>query len=299
MAIDMKVGAVINGGANYPIRNYSPIIYHRKWVSGKIGDIGNKIINLISCFGNNKIARERPDWVAVSKYGRATRKNMRHRFLWDWICPSEEEYRDFLLDLIKETAAADIAGVHLDCISFPRQEYCTCQRCVEKHEESNLGWVEWRAKVVNDFIEEASRRVRGNGKTFSVTLTPDPYFGKERYGEDVLLLSEHVDFFCVPLYDMTYSSEYWVETLTYGFRKQLEKPFYIWIYTANPGPPIGRRLLEAIAVACEYTDGIILASYDTPRAEEVWDEFSKDQNILGFLDRRGCEEFTSVIRKKV
>jgi hypothetical protein len=297
MVIYMKVGAVINGGAHYPIRNYNPIIYHRKWASGKINKIGNNIVNLISCFGDNKTAREKPEWVAVSKYGRATRENKRHRFLWDWICPSTEEYKEFLLNLMKETAAADIAGIHLDCISFPRQEYCTCPRCVESREESKLGWVEWRAKTVNEFVEKASKLVRGNGKTFSVTLTPDPYFGKERYGEDIRLLSKHVDFFCVPLYDMTYSSEYWVETLSYGFRKQVEKPLYIWIYTAKPGPVMGRKLLQAISAACEYADGIILASYDTPRAEEVWDKILKDQSIRSYLDRTGCESMTNIIRE--
>src|SRR3990170_6728616 len=195
MVYHMKMGVLIDGGPPAkPIENFDPIIYHRKWSSGKINGVANNIINLISCFGDNKTARERPDWVAVSKYGKAARSNKRHRFLWEWMCPTNKEYQTFLFNLIEENANADIAGIHLDCISFPRQEYCTCSRCAESLKESKLEWVDWRAKIVTDFVEKASKIVRGRGKSFSVTLTPDPFFGKERYGEDFRSLSKYVDF---------------------------------------------------------------------------------------------------------
>ena len=289
---------MFNGGPPAkPIEHFDPVLYHRKWSSGKINTVADNIINLISCFGDNKVAREKPDWIAESKQGKAARTNKRQRFLWEWMCPSNREYQQFLLNLIKETASSNIEGIHLDCIAFPRQEYCTCPRCVESLKESKLQLVDWRVKTVSGFVEKASKIVKGQGKSFSVTLTPDPYFARERYGEDLRVLSKYVDFFCVPLYDVTYSSDYWVETLAYGFGRQLEKPFYVWLYTADPGPKMN-KLLQAIAIICEYvTGGIIFSTYDSRISEKLWDQLSKDPEILGYLDKRGCESITNVLRK--
>ena len=149
----MKVGVVIDQPK--PVRGFDLTFYHVKQVSGRINKAADRIYNVISCFGDNKTSRERPEWVAVSEYDKAVRRNKRHRFLWDWICPITKEYGAFLLDLINETSKADIAGIHLDCVHFPRQEYCICQRCVESCEESKLEWVEWRSKIINEFVEQA------------------------------------------------------------------------------------------------------------------------------------------------
>lgn len=252
--------------------------------------------NIISCFGDNRTARKNPNWVAVSKSGKATRANKSKHFLWDHICPSVEEYKTILLNLINKTLKADVTGIHLDCIGFPKTEYCTCTRCVEDQKESKLDYIEWRSKVVTDFVAEASKLVKENGESFSVTLLPDPYFGKERYGEDSHSLAKFVDFFLVPMYDIEYSTMYWLETLAYAFRKQLEKPLYIELYAANPGPKL-KNLRSAMVAVSRYTDGIILATHDTGLAKKIQDILIHDVEFGQLLKRKSCEPVAGINRK--
>jgi hypothetical protein len=131
-----------------------------------------------------------------------------------------------------------------------------------------MNWIEWKSKTVTDFVSKASKIVKENKKPFSVTLLPDPYFGKERYGEDLPSLEKHVDFFIVPIYDMTYSTTYWLKTLVYAFRKQIKKPLYIELYAANPGPK-QKNLQTAITKISSYVDGIILATHDSEIAKQI------------------------------
>ena len=289
----MKIGVVVNQPKQ--VRGFNLTFYHVKGVNGRINKAADRVYNLISCFGDNKTSREKPEWVAVSKYGKAVRRNKRFRFRWDWICPTNKEYKAFLLDLINETSKADIAGIHLDCIGFPRQEYCICQRCVKSCEESKLEWVEWRSKIINEFVEQASKLVRGS---LSVTLTPDPCFAKERFGLDFRSLAEYVDFFVVPLYDITYLTMYWVENLAYCFHRQLEKPLYIELYMARTHRrPTIKNLLEAIVTVSNYADGVILTTLDIHLAEEIRDKLVKDDKLQHFLEERGCESMINIVRK--
>jgi len=87
----MKIGAVVDRPE--PVKGFDLTFYYVKQVSGKINKAADNVHNIISCFGDNKTSRERPEWIAISEYGRATRDNKRHRFCWDWICPSVEEYK--------------------------------------------------------------------------------------------------------------------------------------------------------------------------------------------------------------
>jgi hypothetical protein len=254
------------------------------------------MVNIITCFEDNRTARKNPDWVAVSEIGKAVRSNKIHRFLWDSICPSVKEYKMYLFDIIKRTLESDVSGIHLDGIGFPRSNYCTCKRCTEGRKNNNLGWVEWRIKVVNDFIEEASKIVKKKNKSFSVTLLPDPYFGEERYGQDFQSLSKYVDFFIVPLYDLAYSTTYWLETLAYAFNKKLSKPLYIELYATKPGPKL-KNLLMAIVAVANYADGIILATHSSCLIKEIQEKFTKSGDITNILRNRGCESILNIIKK--
>jgi hypothetical protein len=290
----IKIGVLT--GQPEPVKGFDLTSYYVKSCTGKIVEAADNVINIISCFGDNRTARKKPEWVAVSESGKAVRANRSNRFLWDHICPSVEEYKATLFDLITETLKADVTGIHLDCIGFPRQEYCTCLRCIEGHRESNLGWSEWRAKVITDFVAEASNLVKEHGKSFSVTLLPDPCFGKERYGEDFQSLAKYVDFFLVPLYDVTYSTTYWLETFSYDFFEQLEKPLYIELYAADSGPKL-KNVLAAIVAVSHYADGIFLATHDSALAKEIQDRLVNDTKFAQFLERNRCEPMIEVIRK--
>ena len=290
----IKIGILT--GKSEPVNGFDLTFYYVKSCTGKIDEPADNIINIITCFGDNRTARKRPEWVAVSESGKAVRTNRRHRFLWDHICPSVEEYKAVIFDLISETLKADVSGIHLDGIGFPMVEYCTCQRCVEGYRESKLEWVDWRSKVVSDFVGEASKLVKESGKSFSVTLLPDPCLGTERYGQDLFSLSQYVDFFVVPVYDLAYSTTYWLETLAYDFYNQLEKPLYIELYATTPGPKL-KNLLGAIVAVSNYTDGIILATHDSGLTKEIQDTYVKNIEYAQFLERHGCKPMLNIIKK--
>jgi hypothetical protein len=291
-----KIEIGVLSGEPEPVSGFDLTSYYVKSCTGKIRKPADHVINIISCFGDNRTARKRPEWIAVSESEKAIRANRSHRFLWDSICPSVEEYKTSLLDLISETLMADVAGIHLDCIGFPRSEYCSCNRCTEGQKESNLERGEWRSKVVNDFVGEASNLVKEKGKGFSVTLLPDPCFGKERYGEDFRSLAKYVDFFIVPLYDLAYSTTYWLETFAYDFSRLLEKPLYIELYAASPGPRL-RNLLSAIVSVSNFADGVILATHDSCLTKNIQDTFANDSEFIHFAEKNECKPVINIIRK--
>lgn len=276
-----------------PVTGFDPVFYYVKSCTGKTNSPADNVYNVVSCFGDNKTARKRPDWVAVSSSGKAIRTNRKHRFLWDHICPSVKEYKTHLFDLLDKTSKANVTGIHLDCIGFPRSEYCICQRCTEGQKENNLGFAEWRSQIVNDFVKEASEIVKGEGKGFSITVLPDPYFGKERYGEDIFSLAKYVDFFLVPLYDLTYSTTYWLENIAFGFNKQLKKPFFVEIYATNPGPKL-KNILRSIVALSDYVEGVILATHDSSLAKEIQKGIVNDKEITSFLDRHSCNSMREI-----
>jgi hypothetical protein len=125
----------------HPVDGFDFSSYYVKSCTGKINKPANGLVNIISCFGDNRTARKKTEWVAVSKSGKALRTNKIHRFLWDHICPNVDTYRDFLFDLVKQTLKNQVGGIHLDCIGFPRSEYCICKRCLEKRKDANLDWI--------------------------------------------------------------------------------------------------------------------------------------------------------------
>ena len=276
------------------IEGFDETFYCVKSCSGRIKKPANNCYNIISCFGDNVTARKKPEWVTQSKQGKAVRKNKNHKFLWDIICPSVEEYKQQILDLVQDTLKADATGIHLESIGFPRAEYCTCERCTKKHEESNMEWTEWRAKTVTDLVGEISEIVKENNKGFSVTILPDPCFGKERYGEDFHALAKYVDFFLVPIYDLAYSTTYWLETLALDFKKQLPKPLYIELYASNARPKL-KNLLSAIVAVSNYADGIILATHDPCITKEIQEKLVTDNELNKFLQKRNCKQITNII----
>lgn len=138
-------------------------------------------------------------------------------FDWAYICPSREDYREGLLEIIDDCAAEN-GDVRLDDIGFPRAEYCRCGVCEQRFAKSEYDdRLEWRAAVITDFLEEAVEHIPGR---VYMTLYPDPYPGHlyERAGIDLEALEPFVDEFVVPLYDTAYETTYWLETIAKASR---------------------------------------------------------------------------------
>ena len=234
--------------------------YEVKDVTGRASEPVAEGINMVSCFADNAVAEADPELVPVSDSGeRATRD--RPYFDWDYVCPSHEEYREGLLEIVAEAAAVR-PDVRLDDVGFPREGYCHCDRCERAFAESDRDdWRAWRASVITDFVAAARERVPGD---LYVTLYPDPYPGHiyDRAGLDVDALAEHVDEFVVPLYDMAYSTTYWLEVLAKGFVDELDRPFSVELYAVNVDVD---DLVHATEVAAEYGERVLFG-YDASNA---------------------------------
>ena len=234
--------------------------YEVKDVTGRASEPVAEGINMVSCFADNAVAEADPELVPVSDSGeRATRD--RPYFDWDYVCPSHEAYREGLLEIIEEAAAVR-SDVRLDDVGFPREGYCHCDRCERAFAESDRDdWRAWRASVITDFVAAARERIPGD---LYVTLYPDPYPGHiyDRAGLDVDALAEHVDEFVVPLYDMAYSTTYWLEVLAKGFVDELDQPFSVELYAVNVDVD---DLVHATEVAAEYGERVLFG-YDASNA---------------------------------
>jgi len=256
--------------------------YEVKDVTGRPAEPIADAVNMVSCFGDNAAASDNPELVAVGSEGlEATRD--RTYFDWSYICPSHEAYREGLLEIIDDCAAAN-EDVRLDDVGFPREGYCRCNRCRKQFSESNYDeWADWRAAVITEFVADARKRVPGR---LYLTLYPDPYPGHlyERAGLDLDALAEFVDEFVVPLYDLDYGTTYWLETIARGFRTALggdyrldgdkpEPPFSVELYAVDVDVD---NLIHAAEVVDTYATDVLFG-YDAAQASAAIRRKSADQ----------------------
>ncbi|WP_276301324.1 hypothetical protein [Halorussus lipolyticus] len=231
-----------------------------KDVTGRSAEPVESGVSMVSCFGDNAAVEADPDLAPVSDEGeRATRE--RPYFDWAYVCPTRDDYREGLLEIVSDCAEVN-PDVRLDDVGFPRAEYCYCDRCTARFEESDFeDRFEWRADVITEFVAEATDRIPG--KTY-LTLYPDPYPGHlyERAGLDLDALSEYVDEFVVPLYDMAYTTTYWLETIASGFEDALDTPFSVELYAVDVDVD---NLIHAAEVADEYAENVFFG-YDASNA---------------------------------
>jgi len=260
----MKVGVVLDRSKPQPVEDFDLNLFFVKEVTGSVRRPLDNAINIVTCFNDNKAVGEDLGLAAISPQDRAVRGNEKHHFLWDWICPTNEAYRRKLLDLIRETSRANIAGLRLDGVQFAGEEYCTCPRCTSMRSRSSLGWGEWKSSVITEFVKEVSGIVKGD---LSLLADPDPCSTKESYGLDYGALSKYIDYFIVPLLDTTYSTVYWARILARCFRRQIKAPLYIQLYAANPGMPPLKNVIGAAKVVSDYADGVIFETFDSPTAK--------------------------------
>ncbi|MFB6094269.1 MAG: hypothetical protein ABEJ77_04955 [Halanaeroarchaeum sp.] len=225
--------------------------YEVKDVTGRHTEPVAEAVNMISAFGDNDVARTDPSLLAEDEDGNLATTD-RPYFDWAYVCPSVQEYRERLLDLVEEAAAAN-PDVRLDDVGFPREEYCHCDRCETRFAESEIGdWWDWRAAEMTEFVASADERIPG--RTY-FTLYPDPYPGHlhRRNGLDFDALDEYVDEYVVTLYDTEYGTTYWLESLAKGFADRLSVPFSIELLAADV--PVD-NLVRAARVADHYAEHV-------------------------------------------
>lgn len=283
----MKIGVLLDEPVIVDGFDYT--FYEVKPSSGRVQKPLSRAWNVVNCFADNTISQTRPELIASCRGDKAMRGTPR-RFLWDWICPSRGEYRDYCLKVIKEVAEHDVAGIRLDSVCFPREGYCDCETCKEKHRASGKELIEWRTDQITSFIREV-RSVVSCG--LGLTLEPDPCYGKERFGLDLDQILGYVDFISTPLY-MDYSIAYWLDILANCFRRKTTKPYHIELYA---GHPRGRAkdLISALWVASGYGDCVVLSTYEEGLTRTVQRELATNEEGRRFLEERQSAELLRIL----
>ena len=243
-----------------------------KSVSGRTIEPVEDAVSMISCHADNAIANANPDVVPVNDAGEPATRERRY-FDWSYVCPTHPDYREGLLETIADVGAVS-EDVRLDDVGFPRPEYCFCERCTHLFEESEFDdRFAWRESVITEFVAEAVERIPGRAY---LTLHPDPYPGHlhERAGIDLDALAEYVDEFVVPLYDMAYSTTYWIEVIASGFLDALATPFSVELYA--PDIDID-DLIHAADVADAYAKDVLFG-YDSSNARAAVRRMNAERN---------------------
>lgn len=234
--------------------------YEVKDVTGRQEAPVSNGVNMVSCHGDTAASGD-DELVPVNDDGEPATRERRY-FDWGYVCPTHERYREGLLELIEDCAEVN-EDVRLDDVGFPRPEYCYCDRCREKFEESEYNdRFAWRESVITEFVADARERVPGR---LYLTLYPDPYPGhlEQRSGLNPEALDEYVDEFVVPIYDMAYSTTYWLEVIASGFVDLLVTPFSIELYAVEVDID---DLIKAAEVADTYAKDVYFG-YDAANAQ--------------------------------
>ena len=249
------------------VEGYDIHVYYSKWADGQAFPAAKEMQNDVTCFCDAKAIREDPNIVAVSKGGQALRKNRKLNVPFDFVCPTNPEYRAKVLAYVKGLSSENIEGVTLNLYHFPEEEFCVCPRCVELWRRSGLNWTEWRAQTITDFLAEAKSLVKG---TFAVEMFPDPVVAKERFGIDFERIAELVDYFHVPLSAKDYFTNYWVDLLTRDFLKILRKPVVVELSAEMPTDEKLDVLLKTVAYLSRHKLlGVLLLVHDSENAKQV------------------------------
>ena len=289
----MKIGLVTYTPEK--VEGFDLHVYYAKWADGSVFPTAKGMQNDITCFCDAKAIREDPRIVAVSKNGPALRRNRKINVPFDFVCPTNPEYRQKVMDYIHRFSKEDIQGVTLNLYHFPDEEFCVCPRCVELWRQSGLNWTEWRAQTTTDFLKEAKSLVQG---TFAVEMFPDPVLAKERFGIDFESIASLVEYFHVPLSSRDYFTNYWADLLTRDFLKVLKKPVVVELSAEMLTPEKTDALLKTVAYLSRHDlMSVLLLVHDAENARQVCRFAVKNGAFREWLKKFEFTEMMQIVDK--
>jgi hypothetical protein len=268
-------------------------VYYSKRADGTVFPAAKEMQNDATCFCDAKAIREDPNIVAVSKNGPALRKNRKLNAPFDYVCPTNPEYRAKVLNYVKDLSEEKVEGVTLNLYHFPEEEFCVCPRCVELWRQSGLNWTEWRAQEITSFLTEAKSVVKG---TFAVEMFPDPLLAKERFGIDFERIAKLVDYFHVPLSSRDYFTNYWTDLITRDFLKILKKPVVVELSAEMPTDEKLDALLKTVAYLSGHNlMGVLLLVHDAENAKQVCRYAVNEGGFREWLRKYKFTEMTQIV----
>ncbi|XES77481.1 MAG: hypothetical protein ACBZ72_01070 [Candidatus Bathyarchaeia archaeon] len=289
----MKIGLVTY--APEKVEGYDLHVYYSKWADGQAFPAAKDMQNDATCFCDAKAIREDPSIAAVSKNGAALRKNRLFNLPFDYVCPTNPEYRSKILDYVESLNRERIEGVTMNLYHFPDEEFCICPRCMELWRKSGLDWIDWRAQTVTEFLAEAKDRTKG---TFSVEMFPDPLMAKERFGIDFEAIAPMVDYFHVPLSSRDYLTNYWVDLLTRDFIKLLKKPVVVELSGEMLTDEKTDALLKTVAYLSRHDlMGVLLLVHDSENARQIAKFAVQNSGFQNWLNQYDLPEMKRIVEK--
>jgi hypothetical protein len=288
----MKVGLVTYTPEK--VEGFDLHVYYAKRADGSVFPAAKEMRNDVTCFCDAKAIREDLSIVAVSKNGPALRKNRKINVPFDFVCPTNPEYRAKVLDYVEGLCREKIQGVTLNLYHFPEEEFCVCPRCVELWRQSGLNWTEWRARTVTSFLKEAKSLVKG---TFAVEMFPDPVLAKERFGIDFEQIAELVDYFHVPLSSRDYLTNYWVDLLTRDFIKVLKKPVVAELSAEMLTNDKMDALLKTVAYVSRHNlMGVLLLVHNSENAKQICRYAVNNTDFRAWLKKYEFTDMTQIVK---
>ena len=113
------VGVVTRNEEEAEWPEFDDAFYEVKDVSGRQNEPLGNAVNMVSCFGDNAAAAGEPDLVPVNPEGQPANRD-RPYFDWAYVDPTHDRYREGLLEIVEECAAAN-ADVRLDDVAVRAQ----------------------------------------------------------------------------------------------------------------------------------------------------------------------------------
>ncbi len=123
----------------------------------------------------------------------------------DWLCPSNSENRALeKLAMIEVIQKYDIAGIQFDYMRYPGADYCFCDGCKERFQQSQsvkvekwpddvraggplaAKWQQWRLSLITSLVNDISSAAHALKPDISVSLAAwsDIDDGRDTYGQD-------------------------------------------------------------------------------------------------------------------
>ena len=287
----MKVGLVTYKPEK--VEGFDLNVYYSKWADGQVFPAAKGMQNDATVFCDAKAIREDPSIVAVSNSGPALRKNRRSNLPFDFVCPTNPEYRAKVLDYIKSLSKEDSLGVTLNLYHFPDQEFCVCPRCVGLWKHSGLNWTQWRAQTITKFVKDAKELVKG---TFAVEIYPDPVLAKERFGIDLNEIAKLVDYFHVPLSSRDYLTMYWVDMLARDFASLLKKPVVLELSAEMPTDEKLDALLKTVAYVSRHKlEAVLFLVHDSENARQICKFAIQNSDFRNWLEKYDFNEMSRIV----
>ncbi|WP_165041759.1 family 10 glycosylhydrolase [Dysgonomonas sp. ZJ709] len=163
--------------------------------------------------------KDHPEWAAINRKGESCADKPPYVGYYKWMCPSQPEVAEFLVNDVKNTLAKDyVDGIHMDYVRFcdvvlavnlwqvydivqtqelPEYDYCYCDLCKSKFKEKykqdldsmeypqeSLSWRTFRYDAVSNIVNKISEVAKANNKPLTAAVFPTPDVAKRIVRQD-------------------------------------------------------------------------------------------------------------------